>query len=74
MNRAMRRIRHRLIPVPHNTRLGIQGFRLGPGQKMFTCICGSGWLSISSALPQEAFTNHIATFLKTEEARVATQP
>lgn len=61
MNRAARRLKHKLISLPFKSLLNspIRGMKLNKNQKQYTCICNSGWLSISGELPVAAFESHV---------------
>ena len=48
---------HGLIEVTGKQRKSLP-FQLADGQKAWTCRCGSGWLSIGSDEPTEAYEQH----------------
>lgn len=59
-NRSTRRARHRLIPWPKGRPMPVRGLTLSAGQRVWTCSCGNGWMTMTSADPAEAFAGHVA--------------
>jgi len=62
MNRASRRMKHKLIEAPKGVKTPLQNIHMNPKQKTYTCICRTGFISISEKLPIEAFEGHVKSF------------
>lgn len=58
-NRETRRLKHKLIIAPKTLKSPIVGLKLNNAHKLYTCICISGWLCLSSRLPVDAFEQHV---------------
>ena len=59
MNRAIRRLKHKLIEAPKGTKPPFFGMKVNDSQRIYICTCNKGWMSISGKLPIESHNTHI---------------
>ena len=57
------------MEAPKGTKLPFKGMKLQKTQKIYQCLCGTGWMSISGSLPVDSFEQHVKSFQK-EQANV----